>query len=234
MYFVKQPCEPQAEVLISSRPWVAPGHGSLYGLAHLPIQEPEKQLVDNPKCLSSMMHPKSICMVLPILLNFKKKFQMPPLRTKGQATLRNSAAEDTHATVGHSISFHLGPIMRPGSSVALRFCQKPCFITKQQMHLDSLGWPHPFLTCWIWTGDLHPHTHLGNCIQNYQQTCFTQKVVSHLGVAMPQCCCLCHWGICEHPCHGLQLGKAKAHTLRYPPGTTASEDDTKTHHQVSF
>lgn len=142
MYSVNQPCEPQAEVFTSSRPWVAPGHGSLYGLTHLPIQEPEKQLVGNPKCLSSMMHSKSICMVLPILLNFKKQFQMPPLRTNGQATVR---IQQRKIPQSHPCNCWPQHVISSGSNnEAWFFCgtqilsETPSVVTKQQMHLDSL------------------------------------------------------------------------------------------------
>ena len=62
---------------------------------HLPIQDLQKQLVDIPERVSTTMRPKSVCMALPILLSIKKQFQMPPLRTVGQATLRNAADENT-------------------------------------------------------------------------------------------------------------------------------------------
>ena len=129
------------------------------------------------------MHSKSICMVLPILLNFKKQFQMPPLRTNGQATVR---IQQRKIPQSHPCNCWPQHVISSGSNnEAWFFCgtqilsETPSVVTKQQMHLDSLEWPHLFLTCWMWTEDLHPHIHLGNCTQNNQQTCFTQKAVSH-------------------------------------------------------
>lgn len=127
----------------------------------------------------------------------------------------------THATVGHGMSFHLAPVMRPSSSVTLRCYQKPCPITKWQVYLDTVGWPHPFPTCWIWTEVLHPHTHLCSCTQIDQQNCCIT-----LGVVKPRSCCLCRWTICEHHYHWLQLKK-----LRHTHWVSAWYHSLKTLHK---
>lgn len=116
-----------------------------------------------------MRYLRSIRVALPAPLSSKKQFQRaPPLEVWSAKFLSNRRAGHpekvstwryhwvTHATLGQRMSSHPGPMIWPGSSVALRHWQKPCPVTKQYIHLGTPGSPHPSPTCWIWTGVLHP------------------------------------------------------------------------------